>query len=174
MVYIRGVYLIRNLQNSKVYIGISTNILSRKKYHFSSLRNGNHDNDHLQKSFDKYGEQNFRFEIIKETDGCLSTEEMKFIAHFKSNNPNYGYNKTAGGEYGCLGHRHSEDTLQKISRNNAKNKEVEIDGVRYHNISEALRKTGLKIDHRTLSRRCSNEREKWSNYKFVEKIGEQL
>lgn len=92
-------YMIKNLKNKKVYIGITNNPKRRKKRHFSDLRNNKHDSKKLQNAFNKYGEDNFIFEVIFE-DECsrediLKTEE-KFIK--KYNSFNVGYNMNEGGK----------------------------------------------------------------------------
>ena len=59
-----GVYKITNLLNSKIYVGSSVNIYNRMHLHFSKLRKGKHHNLHLQNAFNKYGRENFSFEIL--------------------------------------------------------------------------------------------------------------
>ena len=59
---ISGIYKIENLINHKVYIGQSKDIKSRFNQHKSAETN-----KHLKHSFEKYGIENFSFEIIKET-----------------------------------------------------------------------------------------------------------
>jgi group I intron endonuclease len=59
-----GIYQIRNIVNGNRYIGQTRNLKIRKKEHFCRLRKGNHHNLYLQRSFNKYGENNFVFEII--------------------------------------------------------------------------------------------------------------
>jgi hypothetical protein len=65
-----GIYRIRNLTNDKIYIGSAFRFYDRFRVHLSRLNNNKHDNDHLQKSYNKYGKNNFIFEIIE-----LSTQE---------------------------------------------------------------------------------------------------
>lgn len=48
------------------------NFGDRRDCHFASLRGGYHINPHLQKSFDKYGEDNFEFIILH---NCLNNED---------------------------------------------------------------------------------------------------
>lgn len=60
-----GIYQIRCLIDSKVYIGSAKNLLSRKDDHFKALRKNNHVNQHLQHAFNKYSEQKFIFEILE-------------------------------------------------------------------------------------------------------------
>lgn len=56
-----GVYAIINLVNGKFYIGSSIGMNTRWWNHLIDLRNGTHENAHLQNSFNKYGEENFIF-----------------------------------------------------------------------------------------------------------------
>lgn len=60
-----GIYYIENLINNKKYIGQSNNIKDRWRRHISELNKNKHHNDYLQKSWNKYGENNFMFEIIE-------------------------------------------------------------------------------------------------------------
>ena len=58
-------------------------------------------NTHLQHAFNKYGEQNFKFEVIEYTDdpSTLLDLEQKWIDETNCYDKNVGYNimKTAGG-----------------------------------------------------------------------------
>ena len=56
---ISGIYIIRNLINGNVYIGSAVRIDSRKRQHLHKLRSGKHENGHLQKAWNKYGEDSF-------------------------------------------------------------------------------------------------------------------
>lgn len=110
----QGIYKITNKINNKVYIGKSTNIEDRwKNGHISKLNKNKHDNDHLQFSWNKYGQHNFEFSIIEEcTEELLNKREIYWIDYYKSYNPEYGYNMTYGGDGG----KPTEETKQKISK----------------------------------------------------------
>lgn len=54
------------MKNGKLYIGSTKNYKTRWVQHLSELRNNKHSNQHLQNSWNKYGEDNFRFEIVVE------------------------------------------------------------------------------------------------------------
>jgi group I intron endonuclease len=93
-----GIYKIENKVNGKVYVGQSVNIESRWKAHKSELRRDTHYNTHLQKSWNKYGEDNFEFSVIEE---CLEQElddkEIYWIDYYHCCEAEYGYNSQIGG-----------------------------------------------------------------------------
>jgi hypothetical protein len=89
-----GIYKITNLVTNKVYIGSAINIDSRIKAHISKLKGNLHINKHLQSSYNKYGENNFKFELIREvSNNILRRAEQFYINKYQSINPKYGYNK---------------------------------------------------------------------------------
>jgi group I intron endonuclease len=101
-----GIYIITNEINSKVYIGKANNIDTRWNTHYKKLinqkyidNNGNY--THLQKAWNKDGEENFTFDVLEEcTLEQLNEKEKYWIAYYESDNPKYGYNKTKGGDGG--------------------------------------------------------------------------
>lgn len=60
-----GIYKIECIANRKCYIGASTDLLSRKNQHFNSLRKREHTNEEMQFDFNRYGEDNFYYEILE-------------------------------------------------------------------------------------------------------------
>jgi group I intron endonuclease len=88
-----GIYQIKNLINDKVYIGSSIDINKRLYKHLWSLKNGCHDNNHLQNSFNEYGENNFEFSVL---ENCsideLVVRENFYIEFFCSCDSECGYN----------------------------------------------------------------------------------
>ena len=92
-----GIYCIRNKITNERYIGQSRNLYVRQYAHFSELRNGKHNNIHLQRSFIKYGELNFEFYIVEKCEiKNLSAFEIFWIQYYDSYK--FGYNQTKGGE----------------------------------------------------------------------------
>ncbi len=107
-----GIYKIKNIINNKVYIGSSINILDRKRTHLYKLRKNKHENNHLQNSFNKYGEKNFIFSIIIECDKeKRGEEEEKFIELYNSINRKFGYNICSKFNNKIV----SEETKKKLS-----------------------------------------------------------
>jgi len=87
----KGIYKITNLINKKVYIGQSERLIEREREHFYRLGRGEHNNEHLQKSFNKYGKDKFVFEIIEETDD-LDNREIYWINEYDGINSKLNYN----------------------------------------------------------------------------------
>ena len=164
----KGIYKIQNIVTLQIYVGLSNDIVRRKKEHLTSLLNNRHENKHLQHSFNKYGKDNFQFTIIDSNSDYsikdLDYLEKLYIMKYNSFHKTKGFNKTLGGERGCLGYNHTEHNLNRISENNYQNKKVKIFGVEYRSISEAKKLLGLKLDHRTISRRCFNIKQKWVDW----------
>lgn len=88
-----GIYMILNTYNNKCYIGSTNNFNRRKNEHFNALRNNKHHSQHLQKSFNKYGEDKFVFIILeKVTKEELTNREIFWVNFKKSLDSKYGYN----------------------------------------------------------------------------------
>lgn len=93
-----GIYKIVNKIDNKVYIGQSIDLNKRQKCHFNDLLRGTHPNNHLQSAFNKYGYDNFYFEIIEKCDrDKLNDREIYYINHYDSLSRDKGYNIREGG-----------------------------------------------------------------------------
>lgn len=82
---ISGLYLIKNIINNKIYIGISKNIRKRCKEHFYTYkgyksRNGSK----LKNALLKYKIEDFRFFILEITEEDLVKKEAYYINKFDS------------------------------------------------------------------------------------------
>jgi len=111
-----GIYKITNKQNGKIYIGSSLNIYQRFYMHRSNLDRGKHHSTHLQRAWDKYGKENFIFEIIEEVPdkSMLLEREQYYMDTAKSYERESGYNinPTATSR---LGAKHTEEAKRKMS-----------------------------------------------------------
>lgn len=77
---VSGIYQIICTKNNKVYIGSSVNVENRVRDHFSALRGNYHHNRHLQRSFNKFGEEHFSSTLLKKcNEENLIKEEQLFI-----------------------------------------------------------------------------------------------
>lgn len=63
---ISGIYLIKNTQTGKLYIGESKHIYTRWLQHKEQLANGAHYNKPLQNDYDIYGESSFEYILYQE------------------------------------------------------------------------------------------------------------
>jgi len=113
-----GIYCIRNKINDKRYVGQSIDIVgTRWRDHKNDLRNDKHENKYLQHAWNKYGEENFAFEVVemvKKED--LDKREIALIFEYKTFlDRSCGYNLTAGGLGGQRGVSRSVETREKIS-----------------------------------------------------------
>ena len=89
------------MKNNKKYVGQSIDVNCRLRKHFTKLRNGKHENRHLQRSFNKYGEETFKSYILEEcSQEELNDREKYWIEKIKAYEK--GFNLTIGG-YGING-----------------------------------------------------------------------
>lgn len=65
-----GIYQIRNLINDKRYIGFTHKFNARWTDHKKKLNQNRHGNPHLQTAWNKYGSENFVFEILEVIKKC--------------------------------------------------------------------------------------------------------
>lgn len=89
-----GIYRIVNIVNGKFYLGSSNDLRKRKREHIWALRKEAHINDYLQKAFNKYGEKNFKFEVLEyvANEEDLRKVEQKYLDLFKPYIRSIGYN----------------------------------------------------------------------------------
>lgn len=111
-----GIYAIRNLINGKKYIGQTIDFENREKLHFSYLKNGTHDNPHLQYSYNKYGQNNFEFKIILYCEQFEMTRYEQAI--IDSYDPNELYNIRLECVDSNLGLKHTPEELEKMRQAN--------------------------------------------------------
>lgn len=95
-----GIYKITNKSDNKSYIGSSLNLSDREYKHFWQLKKNSHNNNHLQNSFNKFGESDFKFEILEICNPSeLIEKENYYINYFKSNLPEFGFNMATVNEF---------------------------------------------------------------------------
>jgi group I intron endonuclease len=79
------IYKIRNVVNNKFYVGSTTNSRRRFWEHRKALRDGNHSCIHLQRAWNKYGEDCFKFEVVESVehrDKLFTAEQRWLDEHF--------------------------------------------------------------------------------------------
>jgi group I intron endonuclease len=115
-----GIYIIKNKANKKVYIGSAYNINRRISNHLNFLKKGK-DNPLLQKDWNEFGEENFIFEILSfEKKENLMGAEKIYIKKYRSNEKDFGYNLTSGGQ-GTTCYKRTKEQLEKMKGRNHPN-----------------------------------------------------
>lgn len=128
-----GVYSISNLATGQIYYGSSVDIERRYKAHCYLLNTGKHPNQKLQRSWSKYGSEQFVFAVVKlvEEERLIECEQDHIDLLFGKDS-SFNLSPTAGS---TLGYRHSPETKMKISR---ASKAQDRSGERYEKVSAAL------------------------------------
>lgn len=131
------IYCYKNKINGKCYIGKTNNISQRKNRH---RRNAFIDKNTLPlyNALRKYGEDNFEFSILDKfhIEDIIFDLEIFYISAYKSNNRDYGYNVTSGGE-GSSGTKHNENQKKsnklKVGESNGNSKLTNVTALSVYN-----------------------------------------
>lgn len=115
-----GIYLIINKVNHKVYVGQTKDrFIERYWHHQWKLKKQIHDNTHLQKSWNKYGEENFEFSVIHILSNNENIDSLERYYIDLYDNSVGIYNIQSGGQDHTNKGRHlSEETKIKIGMAN--------------------------------------------------------
>ena len=115
------IYKITNTLNGDLYIGSSQNFIKRYYTHVNHIRVNKKSCTLLVRAVNKYGEQNFKLEILEECapENLLTREQF----YLDTLSPKYNIAKIAGSNLGIK--RTEEAKLQRsiIQKNNWKNPE---------------------------------------------------
>lgn len=111
------IYKITNIINNKCYIGQTKNYTKRFNGHRNRLNKNEHENPYLQYAWNKYGAENFIFEIIELTEN-YNEREKYWIKYFNSNVD--GYNILPGGEEPPI-HCGENNNASKLTNEDAMN-----------------------------------------------------
>lgn len=141
-----GIYRILNLINKKSYIGESKSILDRWWIHKNELKKNIHHSHHLQKAWNKYGEDSFIFEIIEQcTTDELYIKQDEFINRHKSDNRKYGYNILKAGNK--WSHEHLVRMKSIFNNNEKRKKSAILSGIKKRGIGIKVVKYSLSGDN---------------------------
>lgn len=148
------IYKITNIVNSKIYIGKTIKSLN---YRFSRhLINANKKiNRHLYDSINRYGKEAFKIELIEEcADDLLNKREIYWISKHKSNQKEFGYNMTDGGDGGKMqpesiekmrlkktGRKTSDETKKKQSKSQIGKHVGDLNVAKRPEVKEKISKT---------------------------------
>ena len=93
-----GIYSITNVVTGDMYIGQTIQDFEKRwKSHISALNRG--DNEYLQRSWNKYGEDAFKFKAIHYCDELDILNDLEKYYIKKYDTYNNGFNMTEGGDY---------------------------------------------------------------------------
>lgn len=106
------IYQIRNVVNGKLYIGSAVDSKIRFEKHRRQLRKGKHHCAHLQASWNKHGEDCFKFEMLECVEGDLLEAEQRWIDRYYGKGNCYNTAKFAGAP--MRGRTHTEEAKQRI------------------------------------------------------------
>jgi group I intron endonuclease len=88
-----GIYKILCISNNKFYVGSSLNVIKRLKMHLWNLKRNDHHSNYLQKCYNKYSINNFKFFLIEtcNKDVLINREQH----YFDTLNPELNLSKFA-------------------------------------------------------------------------------
>ena len=141
-----GIYRIENLVNHKSYVGQAIDIYERWSEHKCALNGGYHNNQHLLRSWRKYGIDSFEFTILEKCNRDVLNEREKYWVEYYDTYYN-GYNQTKGGD-GCLGKEWSDEERSRVSRSIL---QIDLNGnviAHWFGITKAAEM--LNLDHRQI------------------------
>ena len=121
-----SIYKITNLVNGKLYIGKTINSNNRWKTHLSITKSGptNRRYQYLHRAINKYGSDNFKFEVIESgiSEQDIIDRERYYIAKYDTFHGE-GYNlseiasKRIGTKNSFYGKKHSDNAKALMSKN---------------------------------------------------------
>lgn len=105
-----GIYKITNNINGKSYYGSAKSIKRRWTRHKSQLNHNRHENIILQRAWNKYGDENFSFEIVElcEMENLLECEQK-----YLDLNPEYNIGKQSSGGDNITNHPNKIEIIEK-------------------------------------------------------------
>jgi group I intron endonuclease len=114
---VSGIYVIHNSKNGHIYLGQAQDFNRRWNYHKRQLKGGYHDNDHLQKAWNKYGAKNFQFKVLEYCPvDQLNEREQHFLDVYMAKGICYNIARDATAP--MRGRSPSAETRKKLSEAN--------------------------------------------------------
>jgi group I intron endonuclease len=115
------IYEIVNLKNNAKYIGSSIRNEIRWRRHITDLNYNRHHSKYLQRAWNKYGKDNFKFNVIRRIENISQEElfeiEQKYLDDRKSNYPSkLNYNTCWFAKGGTVSSQITKETREKMSK----------------------------------------------------------
>ena len=100
--------------NNKRYIGITSQKPERR---WRKNGDGYKDNSYFWRAIQKYGWDNFKHDILfyNLTKKEAEQKEVELISYYNSNDVNFGYNMSVGGESGSKGYKYTNEQKKHMS-----------------------------------------------------------
>lgn len=105
---VSGIYAIINIKTGSWYVGSSKTVGRRLRRHFTQLKNNNHYNLRLQRSYNKWKSNNFMAVLLEETK-CVLIREQYYLTVFA---PDYNLSKCCRAP--MAGRVHKPETILKF------------------------------------------------------------
>lgn len=118
-----GIYCFTNIITNKKYIGSAKNIIKRQQRHLYMLRHNKHHSILFQRAFNKYGEENFKFEtleIVNDFTKIIEREQYYFDTILFSKNKylflklSYNLCPTAYSTLGLIKTKEARDKMKMV------------------------------------------------------------
>lgn len=123
-----GVYKILCKANNKFYIGSSKDLYKRWREHLYNLRKNKHINIHLQRSFNKYGEDSFNFEVVELCDiSSILVREQFYIDTLSACDNGFNISKKSLGGDNITDNPNKEDIIRRIKSKISQNLKLMLD-----------------------------------------------
>lgn len=109
----QGIYKITNTSSGRVYIGQSCCIENRLAAHRRYLVRGIHDNQRLQRAWNKHGGDSFSFEVLEvvnDSNHLTSREQFWIDALDAAGSGGYNMCPAAGS---CKGYKHTQESIAR-------------------------------------------------------------
>lgn len=105
---------IHTCPNGKKYVGCTTRVKPELRWREG---NGYRYNKHFYSAILKYGWDNIAHEVFEvDSEEEMYRKEIELISFYHSNDPEYGYNNSSGGEKSASGCIRSEEMRRKMSK----------------------------------------------------------
>ena len=114
-----GIYIIRNAQDRRVYIGSAVILIRRYKKHLERFERGTN-NKKLQSFHNTYGTDDLRFQLLELVDDIndLVTREQFYIDKYKSYKKGFNTFSKADSTLGCvMPESHKLKTSKRMKNN---------------------------------------------------------
>lgn len=165
--------------SNKVYIGITSQTPERR---WRKDGKGYKTHIYFWNAIKKYGWNNFKHEVLFSglTKEEAEQKEIELIAYYKSNDCNYGYNMSVGGESGSKGYKYTEEQkarlkdLHKGSKNGMYGKHHTEEAKQRNKIAHMRENLSQDTIKKMSAAKKGKKRSKQSIEKQVEKISKKV